>query len=77
MSACVATFTDLVEALLYTMQEDGIPQPWVNVGVCGDDTQEGGHVGVNHPTAFGYTSNSHLLPLDVCLQSRCAAQVRR
>lgn len=58
----------LIEAFLHPMQQDCVPQAGLHIGICGDDAQESGHVGVNHAAALGYAPYPHLLPLDVNLQ---------
>ena len=57
----------LIEALLHAMQQDGVPQAGLHIGVGGDDAEQGGHVGVDHPTPLGDSSYPDLLALNRCL----------
>lgn len=50
------------------MQQDGMPQARLHIGICGDDAEKSGHIGVNHAAALGNAPYPHLLPLDVNLQ---------
>lgn len=52
------------------MQQNGVPQTGLHAGICGDDAQESGHVGMNHAAALGNAPYPHLLPLNVNLQPR-------
>lgn len=52
------------------MQQNGVPQTGIYVGICGDDAQESSHVGVDHAAALGNAAYPHLLPLNVNLQPR-------
>lgn len=52
------------------MQQHGVPQTGLHVGICGDDAQESGHVGMNHAAALGDAPYPDLLPLNVNLQPR-------
>lgn len=57
----------LIEAFLDPMEEDSVPQARVHIGICGDDTQQGGHVGVDHAAALGNPPHPHLLAQDFSL----------
>ncbi len=61
------TCTHLIEALLNSMQQDCVPKARLHICICGDDTEQCGHVGVNHATALGNASHSHLLAQNLCL----------
>jgi len=62
-----AACTHLIEALLYSVQQDCVPKARLHICICGDDTEQCGHVGVNHATALGNASHSHLLAQNLCL----------
>ena len=49
------------------MQQDCVPQARLYICICGDNTEQCGHVGVNHATALGNASHSHLLAQNLCL----------
>ena len=51
------------------MQQDGMPQAGVHIGICCYNTQEGGHVGMDHAAPLGYAPYPHLLPLNVNLDT--------
>jgi len=57
----------LIEALLDSMQQYCVPKTRVHICICGDDTEQCGHVGVNHATALGDASHSDLLAQNLCL----------
>lgn len=65
----------LVEALGDTVLQQGPPQAWLDISVCCDDTKQGGHVWVDHATAFGYAANPHLLALKIKLHEETGVNV--
>lgn len=52
----------LIEAFLHPMQQDGMPEARVHIGICSYDAEKGGHVGVDHAAALGDAPHPHLLP---------------
>jgi hypothetical protein len=64
-----AACTDLIEALLDSMQQYCVPKARLHICICGDDTEQCGHVGVNHATALGNASHSDLLAQNLCLRT--------
>ena len=51
------------------MQQYCVPKARLHICICGDDTEQCGHVGVNHATALGNASHSDLLAQNLCLRT--------
>ncbi len=59
----------LVEALGNAVLQDAAPKRRRDCSVCGNDSEHGGHVGVDHAGSLGNAADPHCPPADRRLQA--------